>query len=156
MTRKQAQIGAGVAVAALVYTVLWFVLANAAEKRVMQQLDAQAAHGVTITVGSHQKSGFPFALRVALKEFNLTGRSGVTVATPRLVLGTSLFDATHATVTARLGTLVTVPASEDRPVVRTAIETVAGSVHFGTSGLRDASLTLGTVTVEGLIPADSP
>ncbi len=156
MTRKQIRIGIGIAGAVLAYTVAWFFLANAAENRVMRQLQAQAAHGVVITVASHGKSGYPFALRVTLKEFNLTGRSGVMVARPRLVLGTSLFDATHLTVSARDGTLVTVPASEARAVVRGAIETVTGNLHLGLSGLRDARLALEPVTVDGLVPAEKP
>ena len=156
MTPRDKWLAFGLLLAAALYSLLWSGLATMAESRVMEQLAAQQAHGVTIDVGRHHKSGFPFALRVTLEDFSLTARAGVTVTSPSLVLGTRLLDATHVTVDASRGTLVTMTASGTRPAVETSVQAVAGDIRFGLDGLHDIALTLDSVSMAGLVQADAP
>jgi hypothetical protein len=156
MTARHKRIALFILLFWLAWSAAWYILAGMAESRLLRQLDAAKAVGLNITVAAHRKSGYPFALHLTLKDFVLSDKSGITLATPRLILGASLLDATHATLHAPRDTLATVPAEADRAAVEATIADVAGDMHFGLAGMSDMAVTLKTISVAGLMPAEKP
>ncbi len=150
MIARKRMLFAVVAILAL-YTAVWFVLAGVAERRIIAQLEAQAAHGMQITTGIHSKSGFPFALQIRLRDFTLRTQSGLTLEAPMLVMGARLTNWSHATVNAPDGTLVTIPAGHARAQIKAAISSVDGGVDFDPLGIHDAGLTLHALSATGLV-----
>ena len=152
MTRRQEYIVRAVFLVVILYSAAWFVLATQMEKRLLHRLAAEQEHGVTITWKRHRTAGFPFEMRVLLRDFSLADKSGLTVSAPNFSLGAALGDINDLTLRSPAGMFVTVPAGQQRPALKAAISTVQGRIRLDASRLDTLSLTLDNVLLVGLLP----